>query len=75
MRPRPKESGADPLLPVPLAPTLSPITWWTGSIASRGTPKCATDEAFIETATFLISLVLQPEGRVVRWEATREAIV
>lgn len=31
-----------------------------------GTPKCSTDEAFIETATFLMSLVSQQERRVVR---------
>ena len=30
---------------------------WVNCIRSRGTPKCSTDEAFIETATFLMSLV------------------
>ena len=48
---------------------------WVNCIQSRGTPKCSTDEAFIETATFLMSLVSQQERRVVRWDATNEAIV
>ena len=48
---------------------------WLDCIQSRGTPKCSTDEAFIETATFLMSLVSQQERRVVRWDATNEAIV
>jgi hypothetical protein len=48
---------------------------WANCIQSRGTPKCSTDEAFIETATFLMSLVSQREGRVVHWDAAREEIV
>lgn len=48
---------------------------WVNCIRSRGTPKCSTDEAYIETATFLMSLVSQQERRVVRWDATTEAIV
>ena len=48
---------------------------WVNCIQSRGTPKCSTDEAFIETATFLMSLVSHQEGRVVRWDAAREEIV
>jgi hypothetical protein len=48
---------------------------WVNCIRSRDTPKCSTDEAFIETATFLMSLVSQQERRVVRWDATNEAIV
>ena len=32
-------------------------------------------KAFIETATFLMSLVSQQERRVVRWDATKEEIV
>ena len=48
---------------------------WVNCIQSRGTPKCSTDEAFIETATFLMSLVSQQERRVVRWDAVREEIV
>lgn len=48
---------------------------WVNCIRSRGTPKCSTDEAFIETATFLMSLVSQQENRVVRWDAAREEIV
>ena len=48
---------------------------WVDCIRSRGTPKCSTDEAFIETATFLMSLVSQQERRMVRWDAGREEIV
>ena len=48
---------------------------WVNCIQSRGTPKCSTDEAFIETATFLMSLVSQQERRMVRWDAAREEIV
>ena len=48
---------------------------WVNCLQSRGTPKCSTDDAFIETATFLMSLVSQQERRVVRWDATKEAIV
>lgn len=48
---------------------------WVNCIRSGGTPKCSTDEAFIETATFLMSLVSQQEQRVVRWDAVREEIV
>ena len=45
---------------------------WVNCIRTRGTPKCSTDEAFIETATFLMSLKSQQEGRMVRWDAVRE---
>lgn len=48
---------------------------WINCIQSRGTPKCSTDEAFIETATFLMSLVSQQQKRMVRWDAAREEIV
>ncbi|MGC8990929.1 MAG: Gfo/Idh/MocA family protein [Verrucomicrobiia bacterium] len=48
---------------------------WLGCIRSRGTPKCSTDEAFIETATFLMSLKAQQEKRMVRWDREREEIV
>jgi predicted dehydrogenase len=48
---------------------------WVNCIRSRGKPKCSTDEAFIETATFLMSLVSQQERRLVRWNAAREEIV
>jgi predicted dehydrogenase len=48
---------------------------WVNCIKTRGTPKCSTDDAFIETATFLMSLVSQQERRVVRWDAAREEIV
>jgi hypothetical protein len=48
---------------------------WINCIRTRGTPKCSTDEAFIETATFLMSLVSQQERRVVRWDARNETIV
>lgn len=48
---------------------------WLDCIRSRGTPKCSTEEAFIETATFLMSLKAQQERRMVRWDAAREVIV
>ncbi len=48
---------------------------WVNCIQSRGTPKCSTDEAFIETATFLMSLVSFQQRRMVRWDADREEIV
>jgi len=51
------------------------IVDWLNCIRSRGTPKCSTDEAFIETATFLMSLKAQQEGRMVRWDPVREEIV
>ena len=51
------------------------MTDWVNCIQSRGTPKCSTDEAFIETATFLMSLASQQEQRLVRWDAAREEIV
>ncbi len=51
------------------------IVDWLNCIRTRGTPKCSTDEAFIETATFLMSLQAQQEGRLVRWDPVREEIV
>ena len=48
---------------------------WVNCIRGGGTPKCSTDEAFIETATFLMSLKAQQEQRMVRWDAAREEIV
>lgn len=48
---------------------------WLECIRSRGTPKCSADEAFIETATFLMSLKAQQERRMVRWDPVREEIV
>ena len=48
---------------------------WVNCIHSRGTPKCSTDEAFIETATFLMSLESYQQQRMVRWDAAREEIV
>jgi len=48
---------------------------WVNCIRNRGTPKCSTDEAFIETATFLMSLEAQQRGRTVKWDSAREEIV
>jgi predicted dehydrogenase len=48
---------------------------WLNCIRTRGTPKCSTDEAFIETATFLMSLKAQQEQRMVRWDPAKEEIV
>lgn len=51
------------------------IVVWVNCIRTRGTPKCSTDEAFVETATLLMSLKAQQEGRKVRWDPVREDIV
>ncbi|MHB0958890.1 MAG: Gfo/Idh/MocA family protein [Pirellulaceae bacterium] len=48
---------------------------WLNCIRSRGTPKCSTDEAFIETATFMMSLASYQQRRVVRWDPVKEEIV
>jgi predicted dehydrogenase len=48
---------------------------WLNCIRTRGTPKCSTGEAFIETTTFLMSLKAQQEKRMVYWDAGREEIV
>ena len=48
---------------------------WVNCIRSRAAPKCSTDEAFIETATFLMSLKAQQERRMVRWDAAKEEIM
>jgi predicted dehydrogenase len=48
---------------------------WVNCIRTRGTPKCSTDEAFVETATFLMSLISFQQRRQVRWDAAREEIV
>jgi predicted dehydrogenase len=48
---------------------------WLNCVRTRNTPKCSTDEAFVETATFLMSLKAQQERRLVRWDAAREEIV
>ncbi len=48
---------------------------WVNCIKSREVPRCSTDEAFIETATFLMSLVSYQQGRRVRWDSEREEIV
>jgi hypothetical protein len=44
-------------------------------VRSRGTPKCPVDEAFIETATYLMSVESHKQKRLVRWDAVKEEIV
>jgi predicted dehydrogenase len=44
-------------------------------VRSRGTPKCPVDEAFIETATYLMSVESHKQKRLVRWDALKEQIV
>ena len=44
-------------------------------VRSRGTPKCPVDEAFIETATYLMSVESYKQHRPVRWDAVKEEIV
>ncbi|MCX8156822.1 MAG: Gfo/Idh/MocA family oxidoreductase [Verrucomicrobiae bacterium] len=48
---------------------------WIQCIRTRGTPKCSTDEAFIEAATSLMSLVSAQERRMVRWDPVKEEII
>jgi predicted dehydrogenase len=48
---------------------------WINCICTRGTPKCSTDEAFIEAATFLMSLESQKRQRMVRWDPVKEEII
>jgi predicted dehydrogenase len=44
-------------------------------VRSRGKPKCNEDEAFIETATFLMSVAAYKEKRQVRWDPVKQDIV
>ena len=44
-------------------------------VRSRGTPKCSVDEAFIETATYLMSIEAYQQQRTVRWDPIKEVIV
>ncbi len=48
---------------------------WVNCIQTRSLPKCSTDEAFIETATFLMSLISYQQRRMVRWNPATEEIV
>jgi hypothetical protein len=41
-------------------------------VRSRGTPKCPADEAFIETATYLMSVEAYRRNRAARWAAVKE---
>jgi len=51
------------------------VDYWVNGIRTHGTPRCSTDEAFIETATFLMSLKAQQERGMVRWNPAREEVV
>ncbi len=44
-------------------------------VRSRGTPKCPVNEAFIETATFVMSVESYKRQRMVRWDPKKEEIV
>ena len=44
-------------------------------VRSRGTPKCGADEAFVETATYLLSVESYRQQRMVRWDPVKELIV
>jgi predicted dehydrogenase len=44
-------------------------------VRTRQTPQCNVDEAFIEVATFLMSVEAYRRGRQVRWDAKKEEIV
>jgi predicted dehydrogenase len=44
-------------------------------VGSRQKPKCNEDEAFVETATFLMSLCAYQQKREVRWDSGKEEII
>ena len=44
-------------------------------VRSRGRPRCNEDEAFIEVATFLLSIAAYKARRMARWDAAKEDIV
>ncbi len=44
-------------------------------VRSRKKPKCDEDEAFIETATFVMSVESYQQKRVVRWDPAKEEIL
>jgi len=44
-------------------------------VRSRGVPKCPVEEAFIETATYLMSVEAYQRKRQVRWDPAKEEIV
>ncbi|MBN2508252.1 MAG: Gfo/Idh/MocA family oxidoreductase [Verrucomicrobia bacterium] len=66
--PKGYERGKTPIQP-------NHLVDWLNCIRTRSTPKCSSDEAFVETATFLMSLKAQQNQRMVRWDAVREEIV
>jgi len=51
------------------------IVDWVNCIHSRGKPKCDVDEAFVETATYLMSIESYKRQRMVRWDPVKEEIV
>jgi len=44
-------------------------------VRTRGVPQCNEDEAFIETATLLMSVEAHKQKRMVRWDREKEEIV
>lgn len=66
--PRGYEKGKTPSQP-------NHIVDFVNCIRSRGKPKCDVDEAFIETATFLMSVESYRRQRMVRWDPVKEEIV
>ena len=44
-------------------------------VINRKKPKCDEDEAFIDTATFLMSVAAYKEQRLVRWDPEKQDIV
>ncbi len=57
------------------APQPSHVMDFFNCVRSRGIPKCGVDEAFIETATYLMSVESHHRQRPVRWDAAKEEIV
>jgi hypothetical protein len=44
-------------------------------VRSRGRPKCDVDEAFIETATYVMSVESYKRRGLVRWDPVKEEVV
>jgi len=62
------ERGKTPLQPNHMADFFN-------CVRVRGVPKCPVDEAFIESATFLMSVESYKRQRLVRWDPVKEEIV
>jgi len=76
----PEKFTRNPNLPKGYEPGKTPeqpnhMVDWVNCIQDRSTPKCSTDEAFIETATAVMSVESYHRKRLVRWNPVKEEIV